>query len=182
MKKLQGAALMAITVLALGAPARQAAAAPVAGPDAETVERAHELVIQARQLSENFQEYHAASKLYRKAAQLYGNEVEAAEAWAMAGTLAFYSGDNRASSDLTRAGEIALTYGRVHFAAKSFLDAAWVAHDRGMNRTALALATRGYRLAGSPLLAEADRRALQSRVVGTELGEAADAAEQVVKR
>lgn len=163
MKMLKSATLMAITALALGAP--QTSAAQKAGPDGHDLERAEQLVIQARQLSENHQEYHAASKLYRKAAQLYGETPEAADAWSRAGLLAFYSDDNRAPSDLRQAGEIALAFGHVGFAAKAFLDGAWVAHQRGMSRTALDLATRGERLTDSPLLAEADREALKRRFV-----------------
>ena len=155
------AAFMAITALAIGAP-QQASATLTDGP--EEIEQARDIQLQAQQLAENLQEYKAASQLYRRAAELYGEHEDAAQAWAWAGRLSYYAGDNRAVSDLRKAGEIAIQYGDVGFAARAFMDAAWLAHKQGMNTSAIELATRATDLAKSPYLAEADREALQRRV------------------
>ncbi len=157
------ATLLALTALTLAATAGPLDAAQ--GPDDDPrIERAADLVVKARQVSENQQAYGAAAKLYRKAAELYATDPEAADAWAEAGRMAYYAGDNRAGDDLRRAGESALAYGRVGFAARSFLDAAWLAREDGLHRTALDLATRASQLARSPRLAAAERAELERRL------------------
>jgi tetratricopeptide (TPR) repeat protein len=161
---LRTTALLAVTALTLGGTAQAADGLQRSGPDDADVERARELVVKARQASENLQAWDAAHELYRKAAELFGNSSEAADAWARAGLFAFYGEDNRATSDFQKAGEIAMEHGRVAFAAKAFLDGAWVADRTGMKRIAYDLAVRGERLARSPLLAEAERARLQSRL------------------
>jgi len=173
MKTLRTAALMGVAALALSAPAAQATPA---GPEQE----AHELEIQARQLAENHQAYAEAAELYRKAAKLYGPSVKAAEAYHLAGKMAFYDRDNRATDDMTRAGEMAAEFGHVALAAQSFLDGAWLAQREGLSRTAVELATRADRLADSPLLAEVDREALKRRIV--ERADQIIAEEAVVRR
>lgn len=167
---LRTTALLAVTALTLGGTAQAADGLQRSGPDDADVERARALVVKARQASENLQAWDAAHELYRKAAELFGNTPEAADAWARAGLFAFYGEDNRASRDFRKAGEIAMEHGRVAFAAKAFLDGAWVANRSGMKQTAYDLAVRGERLSRSPLLAEADRARLQSRLQRAEAG------------
>ena len=49
-------------------------------------------------------------------------------------------------------------------AARSYLDAAWVAHQEGDGERTLNLAERAERLARSPLLARAERADLMRRI------------------
>lgn len=156
------------TLLATAALTLAATAAPLAGlqgpGDEERIATAADLVVKARQISENHQEYRTAAHLYRRAAELYDADPEAADAWSQAGRMAFYARDNRAGDDLRRAGESALANGRVGFAARSFLDAAWLAREDGLHRTALELATRASDLARSPRVATAEREELERRL------------------
>lgn len=164
MKTIRSTALMAVTVLAIGAP-QQASASVTHGPD--QIAEAREIRVEAQQLATSIDHYGDAARLYRRAAELFGNHPEAAEAWAWAGRLSFYQGDEQAVSDLRHAAESALRYGDVKQAAHSFLDAAWAAHRHSMNAEALDLARRATDLTRSPLLTDADREAIEGRVEGT---------------
>ncbi|HKK94230.1 MAG TPA: hypothetical protein VJ925_12415 [Longimicrobiales bacterium] len=164
MKTIRTAAVMAITALAIGAP-QQASATTIDGPD--QIAEARAIQAEAQTLAENEQNYGEASQLYRRAARLFGQHPEAAEAWAWAGRLSYYDGSDQSVSDLEKAGEMALRYGDVELAAHSFLDAAWVAHEHGMNRQALDFAERATDLVHSPLLADADREVIERRVERT---------------
>jgi len=164
MKTIRTTAFMAITALAIGVPQPASATGPD-GPD--QIAEAREIQLEAQKLATRVDRYDDAADLYRRAAELFGQHPEAAEAWAWAGKFSYYDGSAQAVSDLRNAGEMALRYGQVDLAAHSFLDAAWVAHERGMNAEALDLAGRATDLGQSPLLADADRRAIERRVEGT---------------
>lgn len=164
MKMIRTTAFMAITALAIGTP-QQAHAAAAEGPD--QVEEARAIQLEAAELATRVDRYGEAAKLYRRAAELFGQHPEAAEAWAWAGRLSYYDGSDRAVSDLRKAAEMALRFGNVGLAAHSFLDAAWVAHEKGMNAEAIDFARRATDLSRSPLLTASDRERIQRRVEGT---------------
>ena len=155
-----GVALAAVAMSAGVASAQYAAPAEV-GTEVEAIElerRAHEATSEIR-------DWGKASRLYRRAAELRGDDPAAAKHYRMAGLLAYYSGhESDAVDDLTRAGESALEWGDLRSAARSFLDAAWVAGSDGHESDAFLLAQRAERLARSPLLAAQDRADLLRRI------------------
>lgn len=156
-------ASMAITALALSA--GMTSAQDLAPLGAGRSDKVAEIEQQARAATQTSTNWWKASILYRRAAELRAEEPVAAEHYRMAGLLAYYARHTgTAVEDLTRAGEAALAWGDVAFAAKAFLDAAWVANRDGDGAQALALVRRGERLAHSPLLARADRAALLSSI------------------
>jgi hypothetical protein len=147
--------------MSAGVATAQSAAPAEAGSDREAVE----LERRAADATRDFADWGKASRLYRRAGELRADDPAAAKHFRMAGLLAFYSGhQGDAVDDLKRAGESALAWGDLRTAARSFLDAAWVAEADGHNRRALELAQRGERLAYSPLLAAQDRAALLRRI------------------
>lgn len=159
----RNSAILAITTLALtaGATAAQYAAPTNAAADGDA---AHYLE-QARAAVEQGQDWGKASVLYARAAELQTDDPEAARTWRMSGLLAYYAGrEGRAVDALEKSAEAALAWGDVATAARSFLDAAWVARRDGDALRTLDLAQRGERLASSPLLARAERAELMSRI------------------
>ena len=164
MKMIRTTAFMALTALAIGTP-QQAHAVSSEGPD--QVEEARALQLEAQKLATSVDRLGEAAKLYRRAAQLFGQHPEAAQAWAWAGRLSYYDRSDHTLTDLRKAGEMALRFGNVGLAAHSFLDAAWVAHEKGMNAEAIDFAARATDLGQSPLLTASDRERIQRRVEGT---------------
>ncbi|MEQ9569644.1 MAG: hypothetical protein RLN75_05595 [Longimicrobiales bacterium] len=159
----RNSAILAIATLALttGAAAGQYAAPTNdrAGGDAA------EYLRQAQAAVDEDQDWGKASVLFAKAAELQTDDPAAARSWRLSGLLAYYAGrEGRAIDALERSAEAALAWGDVATAARSFLDAAWVARHDGDDRRTLELAQRGERLASSPLLARAERAELMSRI------------------
>lgn len=126
--------------------------------------RAGALVEEAEALTLERETFDRAADRYREAADLYG-DLNAVEPLRMAARLAYYTGDHsRAYRDFVEAGETALAFGDVVRAASSFLDAAWIAREKDQSAQAVALLSRAEKLAQSPLIATADRRALTGRI------------------
>jgi hypothetical protein len=147
--------------MSAGVASAQYAAPAEAGPDVE----ASEVERQAHEATGEIDNWGKASRLYRRAAHLRDDDPSAAKNYRMAGLLAFYSGhESDAVDDLTRAAETALEWGDLGSAARSFLDAAWVAESDGHDADAFLLAQRAERLARSPLLAAQDRADLLRRI------------------
>lgn len=154
--------IVALTAFGVDTPEARAQSSQVKAPEvqAEQMER------QAAQMLDDIDNVKKAAKLYRNAAELRGSHPDAVHSLVMAGTLAFYHGDERQSvRDLTKAGDTALEWGDVVAAAKAFLDAAWVANKDGEGQTAIDLVHRAQRLSQSPLIAQAERREIEARIV-----------------
>ena len=155
--------LAALAALALTAGTASAQASAPA--DADRSAEAAALLQDAREAAQDRSEWGKASVLYRKVADLRSDDPEAAEHYRKAGTFAYYAGrEGRAVENLTRAAETALSWGDVAGAARSYLDAAWVAYKDGDGARTLDLAHRAERLARSPLLPRSDRAQLLSRI------------------
>lgn len=154
---------LATIALAVSAGAASAQyATPLRGSDAVDTE---ELERRAAEATVEVQDWSKAARLYRQAAEMRKGEPTAAKHFRKAGLLAYYSGhESDAVRDLTQAGEAALEFGDLTAAARSFLDAAFVAEADGKDRNAFVLAQRAERLAQSPLLAAGDRAALMRRI------------------
>lgn len=153
----------AVAALALGAGSVSAQFSGMVGSD-EAVDAAA-IEEQARQAMEDRSEWGQASILFRQAADLRTDDPIAADNYRWAGLLAFYAGrEGRAIDDLTRAAETALAWGDVSAAARSFLDAAWIAHREGDDARTLELARKGERLAHSPLLSRGEQALLLDRI------------------
>ena len=135
------------------------------GPADDSLGEAAELVRQADNAVEAKGDWGRAAVLYQEAAELSDGDPVAATRHRQAGVLAFYAGrEGRAIQQLTRAAEASLAWGDVVGAARSYLDAAWVAHQEGDGERTLSLAERAERLARSPLLARAERADLMRRI------------------
>ncbi len=159
----RSATLAAVAALAVSAVPGTAQTATAIDGTAQA--KAAELQQQAAQIAQTSKDWSRAASLYRRAAELQGDDPAAAKNFRMAGVLAYYSGNERESTrDLTRAGETALEWGDVAMAARWFLDAAWVAHRDGNGSRAVELAHRAERLTRSPLLLREERAALLSRI------------------
>lgn len=155
-----GVALAAM-VMSAGVASAQYAAPAETGTDPEVTE----LERRAQEATSEFEDWGKASRLYRRAAELRDGDPSAASHFRLAGLLAYYSGhESDAVDDLRRAGETALEWGDLRSAARSFLDAAWVAKADGDGADAFQLAQRAERLARSPLLEAQDRAALLRRI------------------
>ncbi len=159
----RNSAILAITTLALTA---GTTAAQYAGPmDDGATGDAAEYLRQAEAALADHQDWGKAAVLYAKAAELQTDDPDAARSWRMSGLLAYYAGrEGRAVDALEKSAETALAWGDVASAARSYLDAAWVARRDGNARRTLDLAQRGERLASSPLLERSERAELMSRI------------------
>ena len=134
-------------------------------PTDDSMGEAAELVRQADAVVEAKSDWGRAALLYQEAAELSDGDPVAATRHRQAGILAFYAGrEGRAVEQLTHAAETALEWGDVATAARSYLEAAWVAHQEGDGERTLSLAERAERLARSPLLARAERADLMRRI------------------
>lgn len=156
---------MAVLVTGLVAGEARAQSMTTTGDDEARVERAQALEAAAKEAAEVRAAFREASRLYRQAAEVRGDQPEAAQSLMMAGALAYYVGSKgQAITDLTRAGELALAWGDVVTAAQAFLDASWVAAKEGRERDALELGRRAERLSASPLIQRQERGAILNRI------------------
>jgi hypothetical protein len=108
-----------------------------------------------------------AAHYFEMAAQLRPTgDCQAVKDMVDASRLRYYLGDEgKAQSLLENAGNVALQYGDVKTAAKSFLDAAWIARERGSHAIVVqALISKAQKLAQSPLLDTSERDALLGRI------------------
>ncbi len=165
MKKHTQWGLAALAALAVGASGVEAQAASPVIDEAERVALAEYLEDQAVDASQNLKSFKEASSLYREAAETLGDHPDAAEHLVQAARLAYYTGDERrAIEDFRAAGEQALAWGDVMVAARSFLDAAWVAAEEDRGAEAVELAHRAEKLSSSPLIQRQERASLLSRI------------------
>ncbi len=107
---------------------------------------------EARTLSSSEETYATASDLFRKAAELRGEEDEiAVEDLRNAGRLAFYLGDHdQAIDDFRRAGELAVDLELASDAVDSYYQAAWIAWRADDHVGATRLLNRMTRLSRDP--------------------------------
>lgn len=167
MRMIRGAALTAMMTMSAGL-SQPVAAMSLDGPG--EIEEARRVLVEALAVAGSPDGYAEAAGLYRRAAGLFGDHPEAADAWAAAGRLAYYDGDDNAIRDFDRAGEMALQFGDVGLAAKSFLDAAFVADHFGRARQVGSRVERAFDLAQSPYLGDEERARLMARVTGYHSG------------
>jgi len=163
MKMIRNAAFTAMIAMTAALP-QQVSAANVYGPD--EIEEARKVLVEARRAANTPDGYAEASRLYRRAAELFGEHPEAVDAWAWAGRLSWYTGAETAISDFDNAGELALQFGDVGSAASSFLDAAFAAGKHGQREMAAQLVERAADLAQSPYLGDREKDRLMARVAG----------------
>lgn len=163
MGMIRNAAFGAMIALTAGLP-QQVSAGFVDGP--ADIEEARKLMVQAEKVASSPEGYAEASRLYHRAAELFGMHAEAADAWAWAGRLAFYTGDDEAIGHFHNAGEHALQYGDVENAASYFLDAAFAAVEHRRHNSAHEFVERAVKLAQSPYLGDRVRDRLMARVGG----------------
>ncbi|HSG47705.1 MAG TPA: hypothetical protein VLA43_07845 [Longimicrobiales bacterium] len=165
MTKWTGGAVVALLAAGLMAGGAQAQAVSATGDEEIRVEKAQALEAAAREAAEVRAAFREASRLYRQAAEIRGDQPEAAQSLMMAGALAYYVGsEGQAIKDLTRAGELALAWGDVVTAAQAFLDASWVAAKEGRQNDAAELGRRAERLSASPLIQRQERGAILNRI------------------
>ena len=166
-RMIRSAAFVAMVAMTAGLP-QQVSAADVNGP--AEIEEARKLVAQAEKIASTPDGYAEASRMYRRAAELFEVHSEASDAWAWAGRLAFYTGDDAAVRNFGKAGELALQYGDVENAASFFLDAAFAAVEHRQYTKANELVERAVKLAQSPYLSDRVKDRLMARVGGHTLG------------
>ncbi len=121
----------------------------------------------AARSSASRQYFKEAARYYETAATLRpAGDCQGVRDMVEASRIRYYLGDEgKAQSLLQDAGDIALQYGDVHTAAKAFLDAAWIARQRGQHASVVqTLLARAQKLAQSPLLDAGDRDALLGRI------------------
>lgn len=165
MTKWSGGAVVALMAAGLLVGDAQAQAVSVVGDEEARVEKAQALEVAAKEAAEVRAAFREASRMYRQAAEIRGDQPEAAHSLMMAGALAYYVGSKgQAITDLTQAGELALAWGDVVTAAQAFLDASWVAAKEGRERDALELGRRAERLSASPLIQRQERGAILGRI------------------
>lgn len=156
------AGLAATALVALAGPAEAQILAMTRAPGADPVE----LEAKAWDLVQREGKYRKAARTYIEAATLRGEtDPVAIENMRLAANLYFFSGDeSKAQSIMLKAGEAALAIGDVEGAANRFLDAAWVAVDRGDARFAIQTSQRARLLMASPLLDGDTRREVLERI------------------
>lgn len=108
-----------------------------------------------------------ASRLHERSANLRSAEdPQTFDCLQEAALLRYYSGDRSGAVALMeRAAELAAARGDVVAAAKSFSDAAIMAHQTKQRARAWDLGVRANLLTASPLLSDAERQSLQTRIV-----------------
>lgn len=114
--------------------------------------------------------FEESAKYWETAAKLRpAGDRQAVRDMVNASRVRYYLGDKgKAQSLLEDAGEIAMAYGDVPTAARSFLDAAWIAQDRGRQKLVVQdLVSRAKKLAQSPLLDAVQRDALLGRIAAS---------------
>jgi hypothetical protein len=110
--------------------------------------------------------WRAAARLYRSSAEFRPVEDPTGfQCLTNAAAVAYAAGDRSAArNDLTHAAERALARGDIKAAAQAYLDAAWIAQEQKKPNQVWDLGRRAELLAGSPLLSELDRGAIQQRI------------------
>lgn len=170
--------VMAATVLAAGlgavAPVSASQQAERIGTDdvvaavdeyQQRLDRAAALEELAREATEDLKTFPEAVKMYHEAAELRGESPEAVQDLIQAAHLSFYLGDESAAiAGLAKAGRAARSWDDVLTAADAFLDAAWVAQDRGWARQAIRLAAEAEELSHSHLISSAHRHQILERI------------------
>jgi len=149
-----GIALVALLALLPATAAAQSANGD-ATPDqarADAMHKQAEALIQAQDVN-NWKE---AARLYEAAAKLRGPDDPASiRERALAGELHHYLGSlSRAQDNLETAAESALRHGRVLESAKLYLNAAFIAQERGRQADVTVLVHNAEQLAQSPHLSQ----------------------------
>jgi hypothetical protein len=129
-------------------------------------DRAATLEAEARALHDLPPRWNDAARLYREAAELREDDDEVkVHNLRMATRMAHYAGRQReALENAEAAGRLALRRGELVEAGQALADAAYLAHVTGNRDRAHALSEEVRLLAGSPLLAAADREHLLRRI------------------
>jgi ATP/maltotriose-dependent transcriptional regulator MalT len=145
------AALLALLPAAVAAQSTNGAAAPDLAR-ADAMHKEADALIQDQD-TKNWKE---AARLYEVAAKLRGAEDPASIGErVLAGELQHYLGSlSRAQDNLETAAEGALRYGRVLESAKLYLNAAFIAQERGQAADVATLVRNAERLARSPHLSQ----------------------------
>ncbi len=133
------------------------------------VVKAEKLEAQAKALYESPKEYRKAARLHVQAAELRpAGDIERVNDLRQAARLFYYSGaETTARETMVQAGDAAMADGDVVNAAGTFLDAAFLYRDAGMQATANELIRKAHLLSNSPLLSASDREAILSRIQAT---------------
>jgi|SRR5690349_21843829 hypothetical protein len=107
-----------------------------------------------------------AARLYRSSAEFRAPEDPVGfQCLTEAAAVAYAAGDRSAARhDMTHAAERALARGDINAAARAYLDAAWIAQEQKKPTQVWELGHRAELLAGSPLLSEPERGAIQQRI------------------
>lgn len=136
----------------------------------EKLDRAVKLEALAAEASLDLQTFEQAAELYREASKLRGASPESVRNDIRAAHLSYYLGDEGdAIGGLEDAARAALSWDDVTTAARTFLDAAWVAQEDGRIRTAIHLAREAEALSDSPLMARAERNEILERIADMDL-------------
>lgn len=135
--------------------------------DGVNVAKAMRYEAAADRVGKSMEFFNEAAKYWEKAAALRpAGDCQAVQDMVEASRLRYYLGDEgKAQSLLEDAGEVAWTYGDVATAARAFLDAAWIAQERGQATVVHTLISRAKKLAQSPLLTVDQREALLGRIL-----------------
>lgn len=107
-----------------------------------------------------------AARLHRRSAELREAEDPLGyRCLTEAAAFAYHTGDlSAARRDMAKAAEHALARGDIRSAALAYLDGAWIAQEQKNRRQVWELGHRAEMLAESPLLAAADRDAINQRI------------------
>ena len=137
---------------------------------AEGVSHAQRLRAEAEALPTRVDQFSKAARLYEQsAAARAAGDTAAPTCLRTAAFLRYYTGDSRASTDLMeKAARRSAEQGDVVSAATSYIDAAIIAVEDNQGGRALDLGRRAEQLAASPLLSDAQRDALRTRMAGWE--------------
>ena len=130
--------------------------------------RADSLIEQAKALQQvpgGSSRYVEEAQLYRRAAQLRGDDSAAVMEWRMAAWAYGAAGNGTlALTRMKQAAEVAMRTGDVERAVGCFIDAALIAAEQGRTDQIVPLVGRAKALLTSPLLAQERRIALERRL------------------
>jgi hypothetical protein len=151
--------------VALAAPVQAQTAARFAST-ATDVARAAELESQAVALYESPRSFKRAARLHEQAAELRpAGDLVRIDDLRQAARLYHYAGSTGKARDLmVRAADAALAAGDVVSAAETYLDAAFLYQEAGMNAEVTTLVKKAQLLTNSPLITARDRTAILSRI------------------
>jgi len=157
-----------LALAALPAAARAQATLKPVRVTAQGVSRADRLRIEAEVLPTRLDQFSKAARLYEQsAAAREAGDTATTTCLRTAAFLRYYTGNTRASTDLMeKAAQRSTEQGDVAGAATSYIDAAILAVEAQQGARALDLGRRAEQLAASPLLTDAQRDALRTRMVG----------------